>query len=280
LALPLIAVAPYRLAPGRVSGWTDSSEAVPSQYLDALRRAGSVPIALGRPDPAGHAVADLTAGGPGTPVPVDRSGVADPEPAALTPLLDPFAGLVLLGGGDVDPSRYGEVRGKDVYGTDPARDGYEMALVRAALGAGLPVLGICRGAQLLNVAFGGTLWQHLGDLDLPVAHGTPEGVIVPVAHDVAVVAQSRLSGLVAGSARVAGCVSIHHQSVRRVADGWRAVAWSDDGQIEALETEPDGPWCVAVQWHPERSAATDPVQQGLFDGFVAQARTASAGARR
>jgi putative glutamine amidotransferase len=271
--LPLIAVAPYRLAPGRVSGWTDSSEAVPPQYLDALRRAGAVPLALGRPDPAGHAI-------PGPGVSVGATAAAssgepedgpDPASATLVPLLAPFAGLVLLGGGDVDPQCYGEVRGKDVYGTDRARDGYEMALVRAALQADLPVLGICRGAQVLNVAFGGTLWQHLGDLDLPVAHGTPEGVIVPAAHDVDVVAGSRLSGLTGGSPRVAGCVSIHHQSVRRVAAGLRAVAWSDDGQIEAVETEPDGPWCVAVQWHPERSAATDPVQQGLFDGFVARA---------
>jgi putative glutamine amidotransferase len=242
--LPLIAVAPYRLAPGRVSGWTDSSEAIPSEYVEALRRAGSVPVAVGRPDP---------------------------DPASLDPLLAPFAGLVLIGGGDVDPERYREVRGDDVYGTDPARDGYEIALVRAALQADLPVFGICRGAQVLNVALGGTLWQHLGDLALTVAHGSPDGVIVPVVHDVEVLAGSRLAGLVKGVGGVPGCVSIHHQSVRRVAGGLRAVAWSADGQIEAVETAEDGPWCVAVQWHPERSAATDPVQQGLFDGYVARA---------
>jgi putative glutamine amidotransferase len=246
--LPLIAVAPYRLAQGRVSGWTDSSEAVPSSYVKALRRARSVPVVLGCPDLE-----------PATPA------------ASLAPLLAPFAGLVLLGGGDVDPARYGQDREDQVYGTDPARDGYEIALVRAALQADLPVLGICRGAQVLNVALGGTLWQHLEDLHLPVAHGSPDGMIVPAVHDVEVLAGSRLAGLVKGAGGVARCVSIHHQSVRQVADGLRAVAWSADGQIEAVETEADGPWCVAVQWHPERSAATDPVQQGLFDGFVARA---------
>jgi putative glutamine amidotransferase len=242
--LPLIAVAAARLAPGRVSGWTDSSEAVQSQYLDGLRRAGGLPVALGGP--------------------LD----ADPRD-----LLAPFAGLVLLGGADVDPARYGQDRHPEVYGTDSVRDDFEIGLIRAALDIGVPLFGVCRGVQVVNVALGGTLWQHLPDLELPVAHGVPSGNSVePARHPVDVAPGSRLAKLVGGAARVEDAVSIHHQAVRDVAPGLVPTAWTADGLVEALETPDGGPWCVAVQWHPERSAATDSVEQGLFDGFVAAIR--------
>lgn len=211
-----------------------------SEYLDGLRRAGAIPLALG-----------------GTPA-------VDP-----TSYLTRFDGLLLVGGPDVDPSRYGEAAHPAAYGLDPRRDEAEVVLSRAALAIGLPLFGICRGIQLLNVALGGTLWQHVADLDLPVSHGVPAGSGVPAAHPVDVAQGSRLACLV-GAARVEGCVSIHHQAVRDVAPGLVATAWSPDGLVEAVETPPEGPWCVAVQWHPERSAAEDPVQQALFDGFVAR----------
>jgi putative glutamine amidotransferase len=217
-----VAAAP--LAAGRVSGWTDSSEAVQSQYLGGLRRAGAIPVALGGP--------------------------LEADPAAL---LARFAGLMLMGGPDVDPACYGEAAHREVYGIDARRDAFELDLIRAAVAARLPLFGICRGIQVLNVAFGGTLWQHLGDLNLSVAHGVPVGAGVAATHD------------------VEGCISIHHQAVREVAPALVATAWSADGLVEALETPADGPWCVAVQWHPERAAELEAVQQGLFDGFVAAA---------
>jgi putative glutamine amidotransferase len=240
-SLPLIAVAAARLPAGRVSGWTDSGEAVQTQYLEGLRRGGGLPVALGGP--------------------------LDVDPAEL---LAPFAGLVLLGGPDVDPARYGETAQPEVYGIDARRDRFELSLVRAALEQGLPFFGVCRGLQVLNVALGGTLWQHLGDLDLPVAHGVPAGEGAPAVHPVDVGPGSRLAGLVGGAGRIERCVSIHHQAVRRIAPSLVATGRSPDGQVEALETPPGGPWCVGIQWHPERSAEGDPVQQGLFDGFVAQ----------
>lgn len=234
---PLIAVVAPRLAPGRVSGWAGAAEAVQSEYLDALRRAGSVPVALGA------------------------------EPGVD---LARFDGLMLVGGPDVEPPRYGEAAHPAVYGVDPCRDETEAVLSRAALAAGLPLFAVCRGIQLLNVAFGGTLWQHLGDLNLPVAHGVPAGSGVPARHAVEVAPGSRLAGLL-GATRVDGCISIHHQSVRDLAPGWVITARSSDGLVEGMETPPDGPWCVAVQWHPERAAAEEPLQQALFDGFVARA---------
>jgi putative glutamine amidotransferase len=225
-----------------VSGWTDSSEAVQSQYLGGLRRAGAIPVALGGP--------------------------LEADPAAL---LARFAGLMLMGGPDVDPACYGEAAHREVYGIDARRDAFELDLIRAAVAARLPLFGICRGIQVLNVAFGGTLWQHLGDLNLSVAHGVPVGAGVAATHDVEVAPGSRLAKMVGGAAGIEGCISIHHQAVREVAPALVATAWSADGLVEALETPADGPWCVAVQWHPERAAELEAVQQGLFDGFVAAA---------
>lgn len=239
-APPLIAVAAPRLAPGRVSGWAGAAEAVQLEYSDGLRRAGAVPVALGW-DPA-----------------VDPSSY-----------LARFDGLMLVGGPDVDPSRYGAAAHPAAYGLDACRDEAEVVLSRAALAMGLPLFGVCRGIQLLNVALGGTLWQHLPDLDLPVSHGVPAGSGTQAVHPVDVAPGSRLACLM-GATRVEGCISIHHQAVRDLAPGLVATAWSPDGLVEAVETPPDGPWCVAVQWHPERSAAGDPRQQALFDGFVAR----------
>lgn len=238
---PLIAVVAPRLAPGRVSGWPGVAEAVQYEYSEGLRRAGALAVGLG--------------------------GVPAGDPASF---LERFDGLMLIGGPDVDPTYYDEDPHPAVYGLDAGRDELESELSRAALALGLPIFGICRGIQLLNVALGGTLWQHLPDLDLACPHGVPSGSVTPARHDVEVAPGSRLAALV-GTTRVADCISIHHQAVRDLAPGLVVTARSPDGVIEAVETPPDGPWCVAVQWHPERAAAEEPVQQALFDGFVARA---------
>ena len=233
----LVAVAPSLLYAGRVAGWTDESEGVPSEYLGGLRRAGVIPVVLGDP---GVPAADVV----GT-----------------------WAGVVLCGGPDVAPATYGQTPHPAVYGVDERRDRWEMDLVLAAGCAGVPVLAICRGIQILNVALGGTLVQHLPDVDDRVAHGVPVGDGVPASHPVDIVAGSRLAASQGGAAGVASCVSIHHQAIADVADGLVVTARSPDGLVEAVETPADAGWCLAVQWHPERSAARDPAQQAVFDAF-------------
>ena len=237
---PLLAVAPVRFGAGQIGSWTDSGEAVQSNYLQALRRAGAVPVAVGAPD--------------------------DIE---LDELLEPFAGVVLVGGADVDPRCYGAEPDPRDYGIDDSRDTYELALARAALRRELPLLAICRGEQVLNVACGGTLWQHVPDLGGDVDHGRPTAPSRPTRHPVRIEPGSRLAALNAGQPELADCISIHHQAVRTVGPPLVVTATAADGVIEAIETPPDHPsWCLGVQWHPERSAATDPAQQQLFDGFV------------
>ena len=254
MSRPLVAVAPARFGPGQIGHWTDSGEAVQTVYLAALRRAGAVPVALGGPD-------DF-----------------DPEE-----LLDPFDGLVLLGGADVDPAFYGQSVHPSTYGVDARRDRYEIELALAALRIELPLFAVCRGEQVLNVALGGTLWQHLPDLGLgEIAHGVPfGGVGVPATHPVTIEPASRLAALAGGARELAACTSIHHQAVHDLGEGLVVTARSADGVVEAVEPPLSRRgWCVGVQWHPERTAAVDPAQQSLFDGFVAVCASASLAARR
>jgi len=238
---PLIAVAGYRLSAGRVSGWDVSAIAVPEYYLTGVRRAGGWPAIVSAPE----------AESPGP----------DEDPPE-------FDALLLVGGGDVDPACYGAEPHPEVYGTDRRRDEFEMRLVRDAVTAERPVLAICRGIQVLNVALGGTLHQHLKDLPGAIAHGNPTETDPWVEHELKVSEASRIAeacGQVALSARAS-----HHQAVDRLGPGLRAVAWTEDGVIEAIEA--DHGWVVGVQWHPERTAAEDETQQALFDALVEQAR--------
>jgi len=183
------------------------------------------------------------------------------------------AGLVLTGGADVAPERYGERRHPTVTGVDPARDAYEIALVRAALAAGLPLLAICRGLQVMNVAAGGSLVQ-----DIPSQFGTSvrHQVASPkdaIAHDIAVGPGSRLAALM-GTAVAGGRLSVnsrHHQAVRRAADGFVVTADAPDGVIEALEL-PQARFCVGVQWHPENFVESGTFLP-LFAGLIAAAST-------
>jgi putative glutamine amidotransferase len=235
---PLIAIPTYHLGPGRVGNW-EGAYALPEPYVAALRAAGAR-VALLPP-----------------------SAPDDPEE-----LLAAFDGLLLAGGGDIEPARYGAADHPAQYGTDPDRDELELALARAAVGLGTPTLGICRGVQLLNVAFGGTLVQHLPDLDgqdgQRVEHRNEAKQAM---HGLRVEPGSRLAEAL-GQTGAEG-LSHHHQGLDRLGDGFRAVAWAPDGQVEGIER--DQGWTVGVLWHPESTAHADPVQLRLLRAFVAVA---------
>jgi putative glutamine amidotransferase len=153
-------------------------------------------------------------------------------------------GLLLTGGGDVAPWCYGQPAAPEVYDVDPARDAWEMALARAAVA--IPILGVCRGEQLLNVAAGGSLIQHLPDVTTE-SHRLRDRDQEPV-HDVDIEPGSQLAAIT-GRGRL-GVNSIHHQAVDRIGEGFQAVAWAPDGIVEAIERT-DGAPVVAIQWHPE-----------------------------
>lgn len=244
----LVAVPAYHLGAGRVARWGGGAFAVPDKYVRALRRAGLRPVLVPGPAPD------------------------DPEE-----LLSPFAGLFLAGGGDVDPERYGADPHPETYGLDADRDDLEFALFPAALHLGLPTLAVCRGMHVLNVALGGTLHQHLPDIEGQAAHGDPTTGMA-VLHPVEVAEGSRLATAVGGT-RLRNCSSHHHQTVADVASGLVPVAWSDDGLVEGLEPPAGAPWVVAVQWHPEENVAEEPGQQRIFDAFAHQVRERSDGTR-
>ena len=237
---PLVAVAAYHLADDRVSRWPRGGYGVPAPYVERARAAGA------------------------------RTAILAPgEPGSPAEILEPFDALLLVGGGDVDPSRYGAEAGDSVYGVEPDRDAFEIDLLLEAVRAGLPTLCICRGMQVLNVAFGGTLHQHLPGMPGLLAHGVPVDDTESL-HDVEV-EDGTLLRAATGAGSLA-CSSHHHQGVDRVGDGLRVSGRSADGLVEALERADGGAgWTVAVQWHPEDTAALDPAQQGLFDELVRRA---------
>lgn len=200
-------------------------------YFRAVARGGGVPLML-----------------PPMPDLIDR----------LPELLSRVDGLILHGGGDVDPRRYGmEPSADELYGIAEEHDAVELAVVEAALAIDLPLLAVCRGMQILNVARGGTLRQHIGSDE----HWFES-------HPVTLDAGSRLAKAV-GSERPHSCHSVHHQAIERLGTGLRLVGSADDGMPEAVEVD-EARWAVAVQWHPEDTAEHDPQQQALFDELVRQ----------
>ncbi len=211
---------------------------LPCGYVDAVRAAGATPLVL----PPG-----------------------EPDPPHLLDLLD---GLILAGGGDVAPASYGGEPHETIYQVSEERDQFEFSLTRAVLArADMPVLCICRGMQVLNVACGGTLHAHVPDrFGVAVEHRLPARL--PVRHAVKVEPTSRLRNIL-GTAEIDVC-SWHHQAIDRIGDRLRSVAWAADDVIEAVE-DPVHPWCVGVQWHPELQP-DDPVQRRLFAALVAAAK--------
>ncbi len=234
---PEIGIVSYHLRPGRVSYWQMGGYAVPETYVSAVRRAG------GRP-----------------------SVVLPGDDRSPSELLASFDALMLVGGGDLEPSRYGQEPSDTVYGVEPDRDAIEIDLLVEAVDRGTPTLCICRGMQVMNVAFGGSLIQDLPADGRYQPHGAPGGEDA-LTHDVKL-ASGSATALATGSDVVA-CSSHHHQGLDRLGSGLVAVGWSEDGLVEAIEHERG--WVLGVQWHPEETADGDAAQQGLFDTLVAVA---------
>jgi putative glutamine amidotransferase len=188
---------------------------------------------------------------------------------AAAAVLDSVSGLVLTGGEDVDPARYGEERNEKVRSVNPARDATEAELVLEAKARGMPVLAICRGIQMLNVALGGTLVQDIASqCKTDIAHDE-DGPRDSRSHEIVVEPGSLIAKAI-GTER-ATVNSFHHQSVKRVAEGMRVTARSPDGIIEGLESTDKDWWAMAVQWHPEEMTdSPEPWDRGLFKAFAQQ----------
>nr|WP_267884242.1 gamma-glutamyl-gamma-aminobutyrate hydrolase family protein [Jeotgalibaca dankookensis] len=213
----------------------------PQFYIDNIQTAGGTPIML--------------------PV-----GTAE-DAKNMVQLIDT---LVLTGGHDVDPDSYGENPHPKLNGIFPKRDTFDMALLEAALKKGIPVYGVCRGMQIINVYFGGSLYQDLesqyeGDLMLHVQSGALD---VPV-HYVTVREESRLIEMTGPNPKVN---TLHHQGIKKIGNGLKAVAYSSDGMIEAFESVDSAQNILAVQWHPEILAAFDLASQAFFRDIVDTAK--------
>ncbi|MER7847374.1 gamma-glutamyl-gamma-aminobutyrate hydrolase family protein [Kitasatospora sp. NPDC096077] len=199
-------------------------------------------------------------GEPATIHPHAPAGTADP--AEVADRLARFDGLLLPGGGDLAPHRYGAAEThRSVYDVDDRQDGFDLELSRAALSAGLPLLAVCRGLQVVNVALGGTLCQDMGGPDREHRH---------LVHPVSVRPGSAVAEALRAERVEASCY--HHQRVDRTGTGVEVTARAADGTPEALELPGATGWFAAVQWHPEDTAAQDPANQGLFDALVRAAR--------
>lgn len=182
-------------------------------------------------------------------------------------MLDGMDGLLLTGGEDVDPHHYGHERHSALGDVHPVRDAFELALVRAARGRGLPTLAICRGIQVANVALGGTLVQDIAsEWSDALAHDSTAPRDARV-HDISVDPHSRLAAALGADTLTVN--SFHHQAVATLGEGLVAVALAPDGVIEGAEWRGDDWWMVGAQWHPEELTSTpEPWDRALFDAFA------------
>lgn len=218
----------------------ESLHAVPDDYVKAIWEAGGLPILL---------------------------PILPPE--ASSAMVDCVDGLLLTGGGDVDPSLYSERRSEALVGVDPRRDSIESAIVHQSIDRSRPLLAVCRGVQVLNVALGGTLIP-----DLPSAGWESHYQKAPGTdphHEVSIDPGSRI-GRALGRPTLA-VNSFHHQALRAEAPGLKPVAWATDGLVEAVELSDSSRWVVGVQWHPEMMVPDHPAQSLLFRALVEEART-------
>ena len=226
---PLIGITTY-ITSARFGSWEEVTSLVPQDYVRAIEHAGGRPLL----------------------VPPSEDGIEE--------TLDAFDGVIFSGGSDLDPEMYGQEAHPETYGIVEQRDRAELALLEAALARDMPVLAICRGSQVLNVALGGDLVQHLPDVVGDQKHKHTPGEYAD--HEVDVHPETRLGSLLGERAPVK---SHHHQGFGRLGDGLQEAARADDGTVEALE-DPSRRFTVGVLWHPE---AGDDLR--LFEELVAEA---------
>ena len=236
-AMPRIGLTTYR-DQAAWGVWNEPADLLPTNYADSVAAAGGVPLLL---------------------PPVMPDSLAAAEAA-----LDGLHGVVISGGADVDPSRYGATRDPQTGPARPDRDAWELNLARLALRRGMPLLAICRGMQVLNVALGGTLVQHLPDAVGSQVHCPTPGV--HGRHEVNLMAGTVIQSVFGDHATGA---TYHHQGVDRLGDGLVATGWASDGVVEAVELA-GAAWVVGVQWHPEVVAGAP-----LFRAFVEACRRSS-----
>jgi gamma-glutamyl-gamma-aminobutyrate hydrolase PuuD len=229
VARPVVGITTY-VTPTKFGVWEVESALVPLDYVRAVEAAGG------------------------------RALLVPPSDDGVEETLDAVDGLIFSGGSDLDPELYGQGAHPETTGVVPARDRAELALLQAALARDMPVLAICRGSQVLNVALGGDLEQHLPDIVGHDGHKEAPGVFAE--HDVTIDDGTRLGAIVGGHAPVK---SHHHQGFGRLAEGLRAAAHADDGAVEAVE-DPDRRFAVGVLWHPEAGEDLK-----LFEALVGEA---------
>jgi putative glutamine amidotransferase len=227
---PLIGITSYA-EEVRMGVWVEESAVIPLAYVRAVEHAGGRPL------------------------------VIPPVEDGIEETLDALDGIIFSGGGDLDPSTYGADPHPTTDKPKPWRDGPELALLRAALDRDMPVLAICRGSQLLNVARGGDLVQHLPEEVGHEQHKEQPGSFSE--HGVSIEPESRLGTLLGEHAPVK---SHHHQGMGAIGDGLRPVAWAEDGIVEGLE-DPGKRFALGVLWHPEEGE-----DFALFQGLVDEAR--------
>jgi putative glutamine amidotransferase len=230
MSKPIIGVTTY-LTPARFGDWDEEAALIPAAYVNAIEAAGGRPLL----------------------VPPSTEGIEE--------TLDRLDGLLFSGGSDLDPELYGQDAHPETNGVVPERDRGEIALLRAALERDMPVLAVCRGSQVLNVALGGDLVQHLPDIVGDEKHKHTAGEFAD--HDVELDQGTRVRGILGDHAPVK---SHHHQGYGKLGSGLRSAARAEDGTVEALE-DPERRFAIGVLWHPE--AGED---FALFEALVEEAK--------